>query len=120
MILPQSHERYLNLKQEMWSPYPDFNGDLVYSEKARLYGAYYMVTGSSKVPSSEDRLLIDPAYSGFAKDHYGDNIMYVDEKGALKKIPKATSYWGCSHNMGIAFENADEPPYASICSDDHG
>jgi hypothetical protein len=26
---------------------PDLNGDLVYSEKSGLYGAYFVVTGAS-------------------------------------------------------------------------
>ncbi|RYF40282.1 MAG: hypothetical protein EOO38_22125, partial [Cytophagaceae bacterium] len=44
---------------------PDMNGDLAYSETAKIYGAYFVVT----------------AYSGDAKGHFGDAIQYVDEAG---------------------------------------
>ncbi|KAK5167615.1 uncharacterized protein LTR77_007314 [Saxophila tyrrhenica] len=83
---------------------PDMNGDLVYSEKSGLYGAYFVVTD----------------YTGFAEGHFGDSIQYVDDSGKLKTIEGASSAWGCSHNTGIAFEAADEPPYASICAEDQG
>ncbi|OJZ80522.1 hypothetical protein ASPFODRAFT_38223 [Aspergillus luchuensis CBS 106.47] len=83
---------------------PDLNGDLVYSESAGLYGAYFVVTD----------------YSGDASGHYGDSIEYVADNGTLVTISGASSSWGCSHNTGIAFEAADEPPYASICAEDQG
>ncbi|XRM43728.1 hypothetical protein ABZX51_006885 [Aspergillus tubingensis] len=83
---------------------PDLNGDLVYSESAGLYGAYFVVTD----------------YSGDASGHYGDSIEYVADNGTLVTIAGASSSWGCSHNTGIAFEAADEPPYASICAEDQG
>ncbi|GFN13615.1 hypothetical protein AtubIFM55763_009013 [Aspergillus tubingensis] len=83
---------------------PDLNGDLVYSESAGLYGAYFVVTD----------------YSGDASGHYGDSIEYVADNGTLVIISGASSSWGCSHNTGIAFEAADEPPYASICAEDQG
>ncbi|CAI7637663.1 hypothetical protein N7533_002858 [Penicillium manginii] len=83
---------------------PDMNGDLVYSSKAGLYGAYFVVTD----------------YSGDASGHYGDSIEYVTEDGTLKTIDGATSSWGCSHNTGIAFEAADAAPFASICAEDQG
>ncbi|PYI07030.1 hypothetical protein BO78DRAFT_386444 [Aspergillus sclerotiicarbonarius CBS 121057] len=83
---------------------PDMNGDLVYSESAGLYGAYFVVTD----------------YSGDASGHYGDSIEYVADNGTLVTIAGASSSWGCSHNTGIAFEAADEPPYASICAEDQG
>lgn len=84
---------------------PDLNGDLAYSEKAKTYGAYFVVT----------------AYDGSASGHFGDTIQYVSDDGALKKIPGATSDgFGCSHNTGIAFEAADEAPFASICTEDQG
>jgi len=83
---------------------PDMNGDLVWSEEAQVYGAYFVVT----------------AYSGWAEGHFGDSIQYVDDSGELKTIAGASSAWGCSHNTGIAFEAADEPPFASICAEDQG
>ncbi|RMX72384.1 hypothetical protein D0869_14672 [Hortaea werneckii] len=83
---------------------PDMNGDLVWSDEAELYGAYFVVTD----------------YAGDAKGHYGDSIQYINDNGTLETIDGATSSWGCSHNTGIAFEAADEPPYASICAEDQG
>jgi hypothetical protein len=83
---------------------PDLNGDLVYSEKAGLYGAYFVVTD----------------YSGAASGHFGDSIEYVSTNGTLVTIAGASSSWGCSHNTGIAFEAADAAPFASICAEDQG
>ncbi|KAE8154871.1 hypothetical protein BDV25DRAFT_147124 [Aspergillus avenaceus] len=83
---------------------PDLNGDLVYSEQSGLYGAYFVITD----------------YSGDAAGHFGDSIEYVADNGTLVTIAGASSAWGCSHNTGIAFEAADEPPYASICAEDQG
>ena len=83
---------------------PDLNGDLVYSEAAGYYGAYCVVTD----------------YTGPPAGHFGDSIEYVTDKGNLTAIQGASSSWGCSHNTGIAFEAADQPPYASICAEDHG
>ncbi|RHZ55417.1 uncharacterized protein CDV56_105980 [Aspergillus thermomutatus] len=83
---------------------PDMNGDLAYSESANLYGAYFVVTD----------------YSGSAEGHYGDSIQYVSDNGTLVTITGATSSWGCSHNTGIAFEAADDAPFASICAEDQG
>ncbi|KAF1975899.1 hypothetical protein BU23DRAFT_597267 [Bimuria novae-zelandiae CBS 107.79] len=84
---------------------PDLNGDLVYSETAKTYGAYFVVT----------------AYDGEANGHFGDTIQYVSNDGKLQKIAGATSDgFGCSHNTGIAFESADEAPFASICAEDQG
>ncbi|KAJ5679583.1 hypothetical protein N7462_007827 [Penicillium macrosclerotiorum] len=83
---------------------PDINGDLVYSESAGLYGAYIVITD----------------YSGDASGHYGDSIEYVTTDGNLKTIEGASSSWGCSHNTGIAFEAANEAPFASICAEDQG
>ncbi|KAI1258432.1 hypothetical protein F5Y18DRAFT_413623 [Xylariaceae sp. FL1019] len=83
---------------------PDLNGDLVYSEEAELYGAYFVVT----------------AYTGDASGHYGDSIQYVGTDGTLQTIDGASSSWGCSHNTGIAFEAADAAPFASICAEDQG
>ena len=84
---------------------PDLNGDLVYSETAKTYGAYFVVT----------------AYDGSAAGHFGDTIQYVSDAGKLQQIAGATSNgFGCSHNTGIAFEAADEAPFASICSEDQG
>lgn len=84
---------------------PDLNGDLVYSEAAKKYGAYFVVT----------------AYDGSASGHFGDNIQYVSDDGTREQITGATSSgFGCSHNTGIAFEAADEPPFASICAEDQG
>lgn len=83
---------------------PDMNGDLVWSPESELYGAYFVVTN----------------YQGFGEGHFGDSIQYVDDSGTLKTIVGASSSWGCSHNTGIAFEAADEPPFASICSEDQG
>ena len=84
---------------------PDLNGDLVFSETAGLYGAYFVITN----------------YEGDAKGHFGDSIQYIDTSGVLKEIKDASSYWGCSHNTGIAFEaGGDQPPFASICAEDHG
>lgn len=82
----------------------DLNGDLVYSEQAGCYGAYFIVSD----------------YSGDAAGHYGDSIEYVSGNGTLLDIPGASSVWGCSHNTGIAFEEADEAPFASICAEDQG
>ncbi|PYH81765.1 hypothetical protein BO82DRAFT_309894 [Aspergillus uvarum CBS 121591] len=82
----------------------DMNGDLVYSEEAGMYGAYFVVSD----------------YSGWAEGHYGDSIEYVATNGTLLDISGASSAWGCSHNTGIAFEAADEPPFASICAEDQG
>ncbi|QDS73249.1 hypothetical protein FKW77_004137 [Venturia effusa] len=81
---------------------PDLTGDLVYSEKAGFYGAMFVVR----------------SYGGWNKGHSGDNILYVSKGGKLTDV-KGTSTWGCSHNEGIAFEEADEPPFASICAEDH-
>ena len=83
---------------------PDLNGDLVYSDSAKLYGAYFVVT----------------AYTGRAKGHFGDSIQYVNDAGERQQIPGASSTFGCSHNTGIAFEDADAAPFASICAEDHG
>ena len=83
---------------------PDLNGDLVFSEAAEIYGAYFVVTD----------------YAGWAAGHFGDSIQYVSPDGTRKDIAGASSSWGCSHNTGIAFEAADAPPYASICAEDHG
>lgn len=83
---------------------PDMNGDLVYSPTAKMYGAYFVVT----------------EYTGNAAGHFGDSIEYVDDTGANHTITGATSAWGCSHNTGIAFEAAEQPPFASICAEDHG
>ncbi|KAF7157310.1 hypothetical protein CNMCM5623_001433 [Aspergillus felis] len=83
---------------------PDLNGDLAYSESAKMYGAYFVVTD----------------YSGWAQGHFGDSIQYVSDNGTLVTISGASSSWGCSHNTGIAFEAADEPPFASICAEDQG
>ena len=82
---------------------PDMNGDLVWSEEAGLYGAYFVVTD----------------YTGAAAGHFGDSVQYVNENGSLQELPESSS-WGCSHNTGIAFEAADEPPFASICAEDQG
>lgn len=82
---------------------PDLNGDLVYSEKAGLYGAYFVVTD----------------YSGWAEGHFGDSVQYVSTNGSLETLPESSS-WGCSHNTGIAFEAADAVPFASICAEDQG
>ncbi|KAJ5334732.1 hypothetical protein N7452_007135 [Penicillium brevicompactum] len=83
---------------------PDMNGDLVYSEAAELYGAYFVVTD----------------YSGDASGHFGDSVEYVTTDGTLQEISGATSAWGCSHNTGIAFEAADAAPFAGICAEDQG
>lgn len=83
---------------------PDMNGDLVYSESQGLYGAYFVVTD----------------YTGAAAGHFGDSIQYVTKAGALETIAGASSSWGCSHNTGIAFEAADQAPFASICAEDQG
>ncbi|KAI1498332.1 hypothetical protein F5X99DRAFT_432098 [Biscogniauxia marginata] len=83
---------------------PDLNGDLVFSEEAGMYGAYFIVT----------------AYTGDATGHYGDSIQYVKPDGTLQTISGASSSWGCSHNTGIAFEAADAAPFASICAEDQG
>ncbi|QSZ31054.1 hypothetical protein DSL72_000615 [Monilinia vaccinii-corymbosi] len=83
---------------------PDANGDLVYSAKAGLYAGYFVVE----------------AYTGEAAGHFGDSIQYVDDNGALKNINGASSYFGCSHNTGIALEAADEAPFASCCAEDQG
>ncbi|KAM0543167.1 hypothetical protein ACHAPJ_012422 [Fusarium lateritium] len=83
---------------------PDINGDLVFSEKAGYYAAYIVVT----------------SYSGSASGHFGDAIRYITPEGKVEEIQGASSSWGCSHNTGIAFEAADEPPFASLCSEDQG
>ncbi|KFA50622.1 hypothetical protein S40293_08394 [Stachybotrys chartarum IBT 40293] len=83
---------------------PDINGDLVYSEASGYYAAYIVVT----------------ATEGWASGHFGDAIRYVSSSGELEMIDGASSSWGCSHNTGIAFEAADEPPFASICAEDQG
>ncbi|KAJ5157458.1 uncharacterized protein N7482_008558 [Penicillium canariense] len=83
---------------------PDMNGDLVYSESQGLYGAYFVVTD----------------YTGYASGHFGDSIQYVTNAGKLDTITGASSSWGCSHNTGIAFEAADQAPFASICAEDQG
>jgi hypothetical protein len=83
---------------------PDINGDLVFSEKAGYYAAYIVVT----------------SYSGDAQGHFGDAIRYITPAGKVEEIQGASSSWGCSHNTGIAFEAADEPPFASLCSEDQG
>lgn len=83
---------------------PDLNGDLVYSEAAAMYGAYFVIT----------------AYTGDASGHYGDSVKYVTDDGTLTTISGASSSWGCSHNTGISFEAADAAPFASICAEDQG
>ncbi|KAK6077747.1 hypothetical protein SCUP234_06505 [Seiridium cupressi] len=83
---------------------PDLNGDLVYSEAAGMYGAYFVIT----------------AYTGDASGHYGDSVKYVTDDGTLTTISGASSSWGCSHNTGIAFEAADAAPFASVCAEDQG
>lgn len=83
---------------------PDANGDLVYSEAAGLYAAYFVVT----------------SYSGDYSGHYGDSIAYVGENGTLETITGASSTFGCSHNTGIGLEAADEAPFASVCAEDQG
>lgn len=83
---------------------PDMNGDLAWSEASQTYGAYFVVT----------------AYTGFAEGHFGDSIQYVNADGELQVIEGASNAWGCSHNTGIAFEAADEPPFASLCAEDQG
>ncbi|KAH7182271.1 uncharacterized protein B0J16DRAFT_343461 [Fusarium flagelliforme] len=83
---------------------PDINGDLVFSEKAGYYAAYIVVT----------------SYSSSASGHFGDAIRYINPDGKVEEIQGASSSWGCSHNTGIAFEAADEPPFASICAEDQG
>lgn len=83
---------------------PDMNGDLVWSDEAALYAAYFVVTD----------------YSGDAEGHFGDSIQYVNRNGTLETLEGASSSWGCSHNTGIAFEAADEAPFASICAEDQG
>ena len=83
---------------------PDLNGDLVYSEAAKMYGAYFVVTN----------------YAGYATGHFGDSVEYVNDAGQLQTIKGASSSWGCSHNTGIAFEAADQPPFAGLCAEDHG
>lgn len=83
---------------------PDMNGDLAWSDEAQVYGAYFVVT----------------AYTGSSEGHFGDSIQYVDADGELKTIAGASSSWGCSHNTGIAFAAADEPPFASLCAEDQG
>ncbi|KAI1082107.1 hypothetical protein F5B20DRAFT_47369 [Whalleya microplaca] len=83
---------------------PDLNGDLVFSEEAGLYGAYFVVTD----------------YTGDAAGHFGDSIQYVATDGALQTIQGASSSWGCSHNTGIAFEAAAAAPFASLCAEDQG
>lgn len=110
--------RYMNGKQQ-WKTFlggpgvhpddglsmsPDMNGDLVWSPESELYGAYFVVTD----------------YTGFAEGHFGDSIQYVNENGTLETIDGASSAWGCSHNTGIAIEAAQEPPFATICSEDQG
>ncbi|KAK0214999.1 hypothetical protein IW262DRAFT_256726 [Armillaria fumosa] len=83
---------------------PDINGDLVWSEPAGLYGAYYVVT----------------AYDGDASGHYGDAISYVNASGTRQDSTEGTNTWGCSHNTGIGFEAADAAPFASVCAEDQG
>ena len=83
---------------------PDMNGDLAWSAEAQIYGAYFVVT----------------AYTGSFEGHFGDSIQYVDADGKLQTIAGASSSWGCSHNTGIAFAAADEPPFASLCAEDQG
>lgn len=83
---------------------PDLNGDLVFSETAGYYAAYFVVT----------------AYTGNAAGHFGDAIRYIDTSGKLTTISGASSDWGCSHNTGIALEAADSAPFASLCAEDQG
>jgi hypothetical protein len=120
-ILHARQTHYFRLQLAMA---PDLNGDLVYSEKSGIYGAYFVVTGASfvKFTPLNCSLAIGgclPDYTGGASGHFGDSIQYVDDSGNLKVISGASSSWGCSHNTGIAFEAADAPPYASICAEDH-
>lgn len=82
---------------------PDANGDLVYSSASGLYAAYFVVT----------------AYSGSASGHFGDSIQYVNDAGTLQDIASSSTF-GCSHNTGIGLEDADAPPFSSICAEDHG
>ncbi|KAL3423654.1 hypothetical protein PVAG01_05401 [Phlyctema vagabunda] len=82
---------------------PDANGDLVYSEASGFYAAYFVVT----------------AYTGWAAGHFGDAVQYVNDAGKIQDIAQSSTF-GCSHNTGIGLEAADEPPFASICAEDHG
>ncbi|EKV04020.1 muc1 extracellular alpha glucan glucosidase-like [Penicillium digitatum] len=91
-------------ESEGLSASPDLNGDLVYSESAQLYGAYFVVTD----------------YTGDASGHFGDSVEYISASGKLESIAGASSAWGCSHNTGIAFEAADDAPFAGICAEDQG
>ncbi|KGO74904.1 hypothetical protein PITC_031420 [Penicillium italicum] len=91
-------------ESEGLSASPDMNGDLVYSESAELYGAYFVVTD----------------YTGDASGHFGDSVEYISASGKLETIAGASSAWGCSHNTGIAFEAADEAPFPGICAEDQG
>jgi hypothetical protein len=113
------HSIYFGLQLSMA---PDLNGDLVYSGKSGLYGAYFVVTGAAFISSTSEFKTSKsylPDYTGDASGHFGDSIQYVDDSGNLKVMTGASSSWGCSHNTGIAFEAADSPPYASICAEDH-
>ncbi|KAK8215794.1 hypothetical protein HDK77DRAFT_373669 [Phyllosticta capitalensis] len=81
----------------------DMNGDLTYSPVKKLYGAYFVIS----------------YYTGEgAKGHFSDSIQYVDEDGQIQDIKGATSAGGCSHNTGIAFEEADDAPFCSACAED--
>ncbi|KAI8448838.1 hypothetical protein BY996DRAFT_327273 [Phakopsora pachyrhizi] len=83
---------------------PDINGDLVYSEKSKMYCAYFVAAGYEDV-------------EGGRTTHFGDTIQCVNPEG---KIAEGGAPWLCSHNTGIGFEAADEAPFASICAEDHG
>jgi hypothetical protein len=67
-----------------------------------------------RLPNSREVTFFDIFYLG----HSGDNILYVSKDGKLQTVA-GTSSWGCSHNEGIAFEEADSPPFASLCAEDH-
>ncbi len=91
----------------------------MYSAESGLYGAYFVVTGKklSLFEISLDNS--ETAYTGWAAGHFGDSVQYVNDAGTLQEIAQSSS-WGCSHNTGIAFEAASEPPFASVCAEDHG
>jgi hypothetical protein len=72
-----------------------------------------------RVTAHPSILIFFKAYTGYASGHFGDSIQYVNDSGSLQNI-ESSSVFGCSHNTGIGLEEADAPPFASICAEDHG
>lgn len=91
--------------------------DLLSRQKAlrRVVSEHSTIT---KLPAHHRSFVISYYTGEGAKGHFSDSIQYVDEDGQIQDIKGATSAGGCSHNTGIAFEEADDAPFCSACAED--